>query len=58
MNLYLVMIREWATKDQLEEIDDALVPPASWRDPVTGLPAGWTDDEDAEWAEWEYQVRR
>lgn len=52
------MIREWADKDQLERIDDLLIPPADWRDPFTGNPAGWEDEtvDDAEaqfWAEWE-----
>lgn len=46
------MLREWADKDQLKNIEKALRPPASWRDPTTGLPAGWGDEED-DWAQWE-----
>jgi hypothetical protein len=53
LNLYLTMIREWADKDTLEKLEDALTPPASWRDPVTGMPAGWVDDEDGDWAAFE-----
>ena len=41
------MIREWASNEQLERIEDALTPPIGWRDPDSGLPAGFTDDEDA-----------
>lgn len=48
------MIREWANKDLNEQITAALRPPANWRDPSTGLPAGWeTEDEQAQWAEFE-----
>lgn len=50
------MIREWANKDQIEDIEEALQAPASWRDPLTGLPAGWVDDEASEWAEFERQM--
>lgn len=46
------MLREWADEERLDEIDDALTAPATWRDPLTGLPAGWTDNEDDEWADW------
>lgn len=51
------MIREWANKERLEEIDEALTPPPSWRDPLTGLPAGWTGSEDDDWAAWEAAAR-
>lgn len=57
LNLYLTMIREWANKERLEEIDEALTPPPSWRDPLTGLPAGWTGSEDDDWAAWEAAAR-
>lgn len=41
----------------LETIESALTPPASWRDPSTGLPYGFGDEDD-EWSEWEAQMRR
>lgn len=47
------MLREWANKDQLDEIDEALRPPLSWRDPSTGMPAGWGQSDEEIWAEWE-----
>jgi hypothetical protein len=46
------MLREWANEKTLEQIKAALRPPASWRDPDTGLPAGFGDEDD-DWAEWE-----
>lgn len=51
------MLREWATEEQLDAIAEALEPPVDWRDPRTGLPAGWSDDEADEWAEWERALR-
>lgn len=47
------MLREWATEEQNDKIDRALRPPADWRDPETGLPAGWSDDDDDDWDAWE-----
>lgn len=47
------MIREWASEETLDKIEEALTPPASWRDPMTGLPLGWSDDEADDWAMWE-----
>jgi hypothetical protein len=44
------MIREWASEETLDKITDALTPPPDWRDPDTGLPAGWSDDEDEDWS--------
>jgi hypothetical protein len=46
LNLYLIMIKEWANQATLDRIADALEPPADWRDPVTGLPAGWSSEDD------------
>lgn len=57
INLYLFMLREWADDKQRNEIDRALRPPLTWRDPRTGLPADWGDEAD-EWAEWERAARR
>lgn len=51
------MLYEWADKDAKAEIDEALIPPPDWRDPATGLPAGF-GEEDEEWALWESQMRR
>lgn len=51
------MMREWANQDTLDEIDEWLTPPPHWRDPMTGLPAGWTGNEDDEWAEWQAAMR-
>lgn len=51
------MLREWASEETLEKIEEALTPPPSWRDPLTGLPAGWTGNEEDEWAEWERAAR-
>jgi len=50
------MITEWATQKDLEKIEQALRPPPSWRDPLTGLPAGFGDEDD-DWAEWEAAYR-
>lgn len=52
------MLREWAGEKTLDRIERALEPPASWRDPVTGLPAGFSDQEDDDWAQWEAAARR
>jgi hypothetical protein len=51
------MVWEWAadgrlTSEQIDEIEAALEPPPSWRDPLTGLPAGFGDEDD-EWGAWE-----
>lgn len=40
------MIREWASEKTLDAIEEALRAPASWRDPSTGLPAGWSREDD------------
>lgn len=56
LSLYLYMLREWADKKRVDEIERALRPPASWRDPDTGLPAGW-DTEDDEWALWQSSTK-
>lgn len=40
------MLREWANEERLDEIERALEAPPTWRDPMTGLPAGWDDDSD------------
>lgn len=53
LNLYLAMLREWANKETLDEIEDALTAPPEWRDPNTGLPAGFAPDEDDDWAAFE-----
>lgn len=50
------MLREWADEDRLDEIHRALLPPAGWRSPDTGLPAGWDTEED-DWALWERSTR-
>lgn len=50
------MIREWANKKTLDAIDRALTPPSSWRDPETGMPAGFGSEAD-EWAAWEAASR-
>lgn len=52
------MLRDdpWVSQETLEEIAEALEPPADWRDPATGLPAGW-GDEDADWSEFEASMR-
>ena len=49
--LYLHMLREWADEDRLDEIERALTAPLSWRDPATGLPAGFDDDDGDEYDE-------
>lgn len=51
------MIREWATEDTLDKIAEALKAPAGWRDPDTGLPAGWEEDDDDEWRAFESAMR-
>ncbi len=51
------MIREWANQDRIDEIERALTAPPGWIDPDTGLPAGWTDDEDDEWSMFEAAMR-
>lgn len=56
MQLYLFRLREYADKDTLKKIDKALQPPRGWRDPDTKLPAGWSDNEDDEWAMFERAV--
>lgn len=52
------MLRDdpWVSKETLDQIEDALEPPVEWRDPVTGLPAGWGDEDD-DWAEFEASMR-
>lgn len=55
--LYLHMLREWANEERNEKIDAALTAPASWRDPLTGLPAGFGSEDD-DWAEWEAQIAK
>lgn len=57
LNLYLHMIREWASKDTLDEIDERLATPPGWINPVTGLPDGFTDDEDDDWAAFQKAMR-
>jgi hypothetical protein len=49
--LYVFMLREWAKQEQLDKIEAALTPPPSWRDPSTGLPAGWSSEDDEGWGE-------
>lgn len=63
LNLYLRMIREAGERagpkmaERMNEwIDEHLTPPPEWRDPSTGLPAGWTNREDDEWALWQRQM--
>jgi len=56
--MYLYMLREWADEETLAKIDDALRPPAEWRDPMTGLPAGFSDNEDDDWEDWARAMRR
>lgn len=52
------MLRENThTAERHEALDRALRPPPGWRDPDTGLPAGWTDDEGDDWAQWEAAMR-
>lgn len=53
----MTMLREWANKEMLDDIDGALTPPPGWRDPSTGLPLGFSDDEDDDWADWEAATR-
>lgn len=50
------MLREWANQETLDKIEDALEPPASWRDPATGLPAGWENADDG-WEAFERALR-
>lgn len=56
--MYLTMLREWADEDTNDKIADALTPPADWRDPLTGLPAGFTESDEDDWAAWESASRR
>lgn len=50
------MVREWATKETVDKLEQALTPPPGWRDPFSGLPAGWGDEDD-DWAAFE-EARR
>lgn len=52
------MLREWADQKTIDRIDQALTPTPEWRDPLTGLPAGFSEDEDDDWAQWENAMRR
>lgn len=54
--LYLYSLRDGADEKRNDEIDEALTPPPGWRNPLTGLPAGF-DDEADEWALWESATR-
>lgn len=65
LNLYLRMIFEAGERggpkvaEKITEwVAEKLTPPADWRDPETGLPAGWTNREEDEWALWERQMGR
>lgn len=40
-----MLLRAGRDDDELEELNDALHPPLSWRDPLTSRPAGWEDDD-------------
>lgn len=51
LNLYLFMLREWANKEGLEAIDNWLKTPPSWRDPTTGRPEGFQEEDEFDrWA--------
>ena len=49
------MVRELADEKRSEKIEQALQPPPWWRDRLTGLPAGFADEDD-DWADWEAQM--
>lgn len=52
------MVLEWANDKTRAKIEQALTPPASYRDPSTGLPLGWSDNEADDWHQWERSMRR
>ena len=53
---YLHSLRDGADDDRLDQIEEALIPPAGWRNPLTGMPAGFGDEDD-DWEAWVQAAR-